>query len=59
MATVMLSGETNSQTFTTCCQVAICDDQEKCPICKQVIEPLGRYRWQSAYARAKRIGYGR
>ncbi len=35
MPSVKLSGPTNSTLFTTCCGVAICDDQSTCPRCKQ------------------------
>ena len=30
----------NSTFFTDCCQVAICDDQQKCPICKKDVFPF-------------------
>ena len=28
---------TNSTIFTECCNVAICDDQENCPVCKNPV----------------------
>lgn len=62
MSTVYLSGETNSTMFTTCCSVAILDDQNKCPKCKTEVEPKGhRARWEKAYGpiRRKERGYGR
>lgn len=31
---------TNSTFFTTCCEVAICDDQEKCPVCRKDVYPF-------------------
>lgn len=37
--TVFLCSPTNSTTFTTCCHVAICDDQALCPHCKREIDP--------------------
>ncbi len=61
MATVFLDNAFNSQMFTTCCEVAICDDQERCPRCKQDVEPKGRNaRWESAYGPIRRghRGYG-
>lgn len=30
----------NSTFFTTCCKVAICDDQEKCPVCRKDVYPF-------------------
>lgn len=60
MATVFLDGPNNSTMFTTCCEVAICGDQNKCPYCKQDVEPKGdRSRWEVAYGRIRRgAGYG-
>lgn len=60
MASVFLCSPTNSTMFTTCCEVAICDDQTKCPVCRQSVEPTGaRNRWLYAYGRIKRGGgYG-
>lgn len=50
MPTVFLCSPTNSTMFTTCCKVAICDDQEKCPVCKEVVTPRSRRdRWEAAY----------
>lgn len=31
---------TNGTFFTTCCNVAICDDQQKCPVCKEDVYPF-------------------
>lgn len=51
MASVFLCSPTNSTMFTTCCQVAINDDQANCPVCKAEILPRSREgRWASAYA---------
>ena len=62
MSTVFLCCPTNSTMFTTCCQVAICDDETKCPRCKETVEPQGHYaRWEKAYGpiRRKERGYWR
>lgn len=40
MPSVQFSGPTNSTFFTTCCSVAICDDQQKCPKCKKDVYPF-------------------
>ena len=40
MADVYLCSPTNSTMFTTCCRVAICDDQQKCPRCKKYVYPF-------------------
>jgi hypothetical protein len=41
--------------FTTCCQVAILDDQNTCPKCGTGVEPKGaRARWNKAYGDQKR-----
>ena len=58
MASVYLDNPTNSTLFTTCCNVAICDHQERCPRCKQDVNPKGgRARWEAAYGPIRR-GYG-
>ena len=50
MSTVYLSSPTNSTFFTTCCSVAINDDQSQCPKCREVVEPRShRARWEKAY----------
>lgn len=41
MAGVFHSSSTNSTFFTTCCQLAINDDQQKCPGCRKVTDRLG------------------
>lgn len=49
---------TNSTMFTTCCQVAICDSEGRCPKCKKKVygwdaenaHATGRLRWASATA---------
>lgn len=49
MASVRFSGPNNSTLFTTCCEVAICDDQGECPRCKKEVVPLDkRERWNTA-----------
>lgn len=61
MATVFLDSPTNSTLFTTCCEVAVCDDQRLCPRCQQAVEPQGRQaRWEAAYGpfRHQRRSYG-
>lgn len=40
MASVFYYSRTNSTFFTTCCQVAICDDQQRCPACKEDVYPF-------------------
>ena len=55
MASVYLSSPTNSTMFTTCCQVAICDDEDCCPNCKTDVTPKGRRgRWEHAYGPTRR-----
>jgi len=61
MSTVFLCSPTNSQMFTTCCEVAICDDEKVCPRCKRAITPEGRNeRWRAAFdpIKAGRRWYG-
>ncbi len=49
---------TNSTMLTECCEVAICDDQPNCPVCKRKIRgwdaesnhERGRIRWGYATA---------
>lgn len=49
MPTVRFSGPNNSTFFTTCCGVAICDDQAMCPVCGEEITPRShRGRWEVA-----------
>lgn len=56
MATVYLSSPTNSTMFTTCCEVAVGDNQSSCPNCGQSVEPNGgSARWSYAY---RQRGYG-
>ncbi len=50
MSTVYLDSPTNSTTFTTCCDVAICDNQRKCPACGEAVEgDNASARWSIAY----------
>jgi hypothetical protein len=60
MATVYLDSPTNSTMFTTCCDAAITDAENKCPRCKQHVTPPGPNRWESAYGpiRRKERWYG-
>lgn len=39
-ASVFLCSPTNSTMFTSCCKVAICDDQQTCPSCKTDVYPF-------------------
>ncbi len=49
MSTVYFCSSTNSTFFTTCCHVAICDDESMCPMCKEEILPRShRGRWDVA-----------
>jgi hypothetical protein len=47
MIGVFHANEFNSTYFTRCCEVAICDDQTKCPGCGQEVIPA-KDRWQDA-----------
>lgn len=40
MSGVRYCGPTNSTFFTDCCNVAICDDQQRCPVCKADVYPF-------------------
>ncbi len=48
MSSVRFSSKTNSTLFTTCCNVAICNDQKQCPGCEQVIDLSPQQRWNIA-----------
>lgn len=39
MAGVRYCCATNSTLFSTCCNVAVCDDEACCPRCGELIEP--------------------
>ena len=62
---VFLCSPTNSTMFTTCCRVAICDDQGYCPECKEPVigfdaeteHERGRRRWSYAYGPRKKTKY--
>jgi len=41
MSTVYHSSSTNSTTFTTCCKIAI-GEEDKCPSCGEEVFPKGR-----------------
>lgn len=50
MPSVYLCSSTNSTMFTTCCSVAITDDQAHCPQCKSEVHPRSRIgRWEKAF----------
>lgn len=40
MPSVFHCSPNNSTKFTTCCKVAICDDQQKCPRCRKDVYPF-------------------
>lgn len=40
MSSVFYCSPFNSTFFTTCCRVAICDDQQKCPRCGEDVHPF-------------------
>jgi hypothetical protein len=54
MAGVFHSGPTNSTFFTSCCKVAICDDQQKCPRCRNDVYPF--YEGMTERDRAEAAG---
>lgn len=53
---------TNSTMFTTCCEVAICNDQRRCPYCNREVighdaktdHERSMIRWRSATSHWKR-----
>lgn len=70
MIGVFYSSATNSTLFTSCCEVAICDDQQECPRCQQDVYPFsadmtdkerqeaasGYYNHNTRLARHRRAG---
>lgn len=49
MSTVYFDSRFNSTFFTTCCKVAINDDQANCPQCREEVNPRShRGRWEKA-----------
>lgn len=48
MARVRFDSGTNSTMFTTCCGVAICDDERHCPSCGEEVPYSPRERWDMA-----------
>lgn len=55
MPTVFLCSPANSTMFTTCCKVAINNDEANCPRCKKEITPRSfRGRWEAAYGPHRR-----
>lgn len=48
MSNVHFASADNSTIFTKCCNVAICDDQRCCPVCKVEIAGSGGSRFTSA-----------
>lgn len=56
-STVYFCSPTNSTFFTTCCQVAVTGEQERCPTCKVEVLPKGeRARFDAAFRRQGRKG---
>jgi len=53
---------TNSTMFTECCGTAICEDESRCPSCKELVighdaetnYDRGRVRWRAATAHWER-----
>lgn len=62
MNRVFLCSPTNSTMFTSCCQVAILDDEALCPHCKAEVYPgkdastnqRRNSRWEMAYGPTRR-----
>lgn len=62
MKSVFLCSPTNSQMFTRCCEVAICDDQAFCPRCREEVYPgqeatnhqRRTKRWEMAFGPTRR-----
>lgn len=55
MPTVYLCSPYNSTMFTTCCDVAILDQQTHCPVCRKEVTPQGSLaRWTYAYGKQKK-----
>jgi len=52
MSGVHYDSPTNSTFFTTCCQVAICNDQQKCPSCHKDVYPFHERMTDSERAEA-------
>jgi hypothetical protein len=46
VARVRLDSYTNSTLFTTCCGVAICNDQDRCPACGEEVPYSSQERWE-------------
>lgn len=60
MSTVYLCSPTNSTFFTTCCNAAINDHEEKCPVCNRDVTPKGHAaRWEAAYGPTRRARLAR
>lgn len=62
MIGVFLCSPTNSTMFTECCKVAICDNESKCPSCRDEVYPgeaatdheRNMRRWEYAYGPTRR-----
>lgn len=54
MSSVYCSSQYNSTFFTTCCQLAITDGQQKCPGCRKDVYPF--YEGMSDADRAEAAG---
>jgi len=48
MAGVRFCSSANSTLFTTCCDVAILDDEQRCPYCGKDVPYSPRERWEMA-----------
>lgn len=54
MAGVFYANPYNSTLFTTCCHVAICDDQQTCPGCHKEVYPF--YKGMTEHERDEAAG---
>jgi hypothetical protein len=54
MSHVFYCSPTNSTFFTSCCETAICDHQQKCPRCRNDVYPF--YEGMSDMAREEAAG---
>lgn len=66
MPTVFLCSPTNSQMFTTFCEVAILPHQSRCPRCRSEVTPIRatpheteKARWEVAYGPHRRRAQAR
>ena len=54
MASVFLCSPTNSTLFTTCCEVAITDKEDRCPHCKEEVPYTPEQRWNIAFRKTQK-----